>query len=238
MNNVPRTWRVQNPSTTLYAFHLRNDITTGSQKVRDDAHQLWEQCVALGEQYDILCLRSLKSQLRSYIYNAKDGQYNYNPANEDEEATDNEKLYQDDWLELVRKDSKSNTARQLKFSSQSRKNNLMLKGEIYPLRINEAAARKREQAAQEREQKLQLWIALAGTGLAVSGISSHVLSQPVETFINYKKPDEVCPNTTLSICLFYSFFNVLIHVAVGVAAATLLALIVWLMSKLSNRSST
>jgi hypothetical protein len=94
-----------------------------------------------------------------------------------------------------------------------------------------------ESAAQEREQALEGWIAFVGTGLAVSGISSQVLSQPIETIINHKNPDEVCPNTTLSNCLLYSYLNVLIHIAVGVTAASFVASLIWLMSKLLNRSN-
>lgn len=49
-------------------------------------------------------------------------------------------------------------------------------------RALQEALRASEKAAQEREQKLQLWITLLATGLAVSGISSQVQPKPVECF--------------------------------------------------------
>jgi hypothetical protein len=70
MNETPTAWRVDAPSVTLYAFHLRNDITKGTQQVMDNADQLWEQYVTFGEQPDIVILKSLKQELRSYTYNS------------------------------------------------------------------------------------------------------------------------------------------------------------------------
>ncbi|NEP11942.1 MAG: hypothetical protein F6K14_17390 [Symploca sp. SIO2C1] len=140
MNQTPTAWKVQNPSLTLYAFQLRQDISKSKQQVMDNANQLWEQCVALGEQRNIQILKSLKTELRCYTYNLKDSQYYYNPTNEDQEATAEEKPYLDDWLELVRKDPQSNKARQLRFHSESDKNSLRLMGEIYPLRIHDTYA--------------------------------------------------------------------------------------------------
>jgi hypothetical protein len=95
-------------------------------------------------------------------------------------------------------------------------------------RALQEALRNSEKAAQEREQKLQLWITLVATGLAVSGISSQVQPEPVETFLNYRQPSgsEVCPNAGFSTCLFYSFLDVMIHVLFGVAAALFLRLMV------------
>lgn len=140
MNENPTDWTVEAPSLTLYAFHLRNDITKGSQRVRDNANQLWEQCVALGEQYDIPILKSLKTALRSYIYNSTGGQHHYTPTNEDREVTEAEKPYLDDWLELVRIDPKLNKARHLRFHADVEKDGLRLMGEIYPLRIHDTYA--------------------------------------------------------------------------------------------------
>ncbi len=115
MNQTPTAWKVQNPSLTLYAFQLRQDISKGNQQVMDNANQLWEQCVALGEQRNIQILKSLKTELRCYTYNPKESKYHYNPINEDQEATAEEKPYLDYWLELVRKDPQSYKARQLRF---------------------------------------------------------------------------------------------------------------------------
>ncbi|MGB7445029.1 MAG: hypothetical protein WA919_28500 [Coleofasciculaceae cyanobacterium] len=140
MNQTPTAWRVQNPSLTLYAFQLRQDISKGNQQVMDNANQLWEQCVALGQQRNIQLLKSLKTELRCYTYDLKDSQYHYNPNNENQEATEEEKPYLDDWLELVRKDPQSNRARQLRFHTDSDKNGLRLMGEIYPLRIHDTYA--------------------------------------------------------------------------------------------------
>ncbi|AOX00127.1 hypothetical protein BJP34_12315 [Moorena producens PAL-8-15-08-1] len=140
MNQTPTAWKVQNPSLTLCAFQLRQDITKGKQEVMDNANQLWEQCVALGEHRNIQLLKSLKTELRSYTYDPKGSQYHYHPSNEDQEATAEEKPYLDDWLELVRKDPQSDQARQLRFHSDSDKNGLRLMGEIYPLRIHDTYA--------------------------------------------------------------------------------------------------
>ncbi|NER32012.1 MAG: hypothetical protein F6J89_31500 [Symploca sp. SIO1C4] len=140
MNQTPTAWRAQNPSLTLYAFQLRQDISKSNQQVMDNANQLWEQCVALGEQRKIQLLKSLKTELRCYTYDSKDSQYHYNPNNEDQEATEEEKPYLDHWLELVRKAPQSNQARQLRFHTDSDQNGLRLMGEIYPLRIHDTYA--------------------------------------------------------------------------------------------------
>ncbi|MBW4502007.1 MAG: hypothetical protein KME57_21150 [Scytonema hyalinum WJT4-NPBG1] len=140
MNTTPTGWKVQAPSVTLFAFHLRNDITKGNERVVDKADDLWEQCVALGEQRNILILKCLKTKHRSYTYNNEDCQYNYTPAKEDKEATEAEKPYLYDWLELVRKDPSSDKARQLCFHSNSEENGLFVSGEIYPLRIHDTYA--------------------------------------------------------------------------------------------------
>ena len=144
MNETPTAWRVEAPSVTLYAFHLRNDITKGTQQVMDNADQLWEQCVTFGEQRDIVILKSLKQELRSYTYNSINRQYHYTPANEDKEATEAEKPYLDDCLELVRRAPKSNKARHLRFHVETRHiaslKNCLLMGEIYPLRIHDTYA--------------------------------------------------------------------------------------------------
>jgi hypothetical protein len=144
MNETPTAWRLEAPSVTLYAFHLRNDITKGSHQVMDNADHLWEQCVELGEQRDIVVLKSLKQELRSYTHNTTDGEYHYNPANEDKEATAVEKPHLEDWLELVRKDPKADKARHLRFHVETRHlpsvQNVLLLGEIYPLRIHDTYA--------------------------------------------------------------------------------------------------
>lgn len=144
MNETPTVWRVDAPSLTLYAFHPRHDITKGSQQAIDNANQLWEQCVAFGEQRDIVILKSLKEELRSYTYNSIDRQFHYTPANEDIEATDVEKPFLNDWLELARRKPKSYKARHLRFHVETRHlptaQNVLLLGELYPLRIQDSYA--------------------------------------------------------------------------------------------------
>ncbi|NET62795.1 MAG: hypothetical protein F6K47_43910, partial [Symploca sp. SIO2E6] len=140
MNQTPTTWKVQNPCLTLYAFQLRQSVSQGNQEVMENADQLWEQCVTFGEQRQILILKSLKTELRCYTYDRKQSKYCYNPNNEAQEVTAEEKLDPDDCLELIRKDPKSNQARQLRFHTEPDKDGLRLSGEIYPLRIHDTYA--------------------------------------------------------------------------------------------------
>ncbi|NES21855.1 MAG: hypothetical protein F6K41_23760 [Symploca sp. SIO3E6] len=95
-------------------------------------------------------------------------------------------------------------------------------------RILEEALRESEKAAEKREQKRQLWIALVATGLAISGISSQVDSQPIETFHSYRQPNKppICPAAGASTCMTYNFLDVVVHIFVGVCAALILRLIV------------
>ena len=93
-----------------------------------------------------------------------------------------------------------------------------------------------EKAAKEREQSLQRWIALVGTGLAVSGISSQTAAKPVEAIITQLNPKQPldCPKAGLKPCLTYSGFFVIFHVGVGAIAALVLRLIIRLSSKNNN----
>lgn len=64
MNQPPRAQlKVNHPSLTLYAFHLRHSLAEGLEQVREDAAHLWEQCVQLGEDLQIDNLKSLKSKI-------------------------------------------------------------------------------------------------------------------------------------------------------------------------------
>ena len=96
-----------------------------------------------------------------------------------------------------------------------------------------------EKAAEEREKRLQLWIALVGTGLVVSGISAQTAAKPVETILTTLNPYQSldCPKAGLNPCLIYSGFYVLFHVGVGAIAATVLGLIIWLVSKINQQDS-
>lgn len=132
---------VEAPSVTLYAFQLRNDITHQvGQRLRENADELWNQCVALGNDYKISVLQSLYEHLRCYTYNINNKRYEYNPDNENQEATLDEKLYLDNFLELVRTTPKENQARSLSFHSLVAQEGLSLMGDIYPIRIHDTYA--------------------------------------------------------------------------------------------------
>ena len=100
-------------------------------------------------------------------------------------------------------------------------------------RALEKTLRQKEEAAEEREKRLQLWIALVGTGLAVSGISSQTDAKPVETILTKLYPNQSldCPTAGLNPCLIYSGVYVVFHVGVGAIAALILWVIIRLRSK-------
>jgi hypothetical protein len=106
-------------------------------------------------------------------------------------------------------------------------------------RALEKALREKEEAAEKREKSLELWIALVGTGLAVSGISSQTDAKPVEAILTHLNPNQPldCPKAGLNPCLFYSGVYVVFHVLVGVIAASVLGLIIWLVSKRKKENS-
>ncbi|NEQ81744.1 MAG: hypothetical protein F6K26_16270 [Moorea sp. SIO2I5] len=85
----------------------------------------------------------------------------------------------------------------------------------------------------EREKRLQRSIALVGTGLAVSAISSQTAGKPVESIITQLDPKQSldCPTAGFTPCLTYSFWFVLFHVGVGAIAALILNGIINLVSK-------
>ncbi|NET83795.1 MAG: hypothetical protein F6J94_18275 [Moorea sp. SIO1F2] len=98
-------------------------------------------------------------------------------------------------------------------------------------RALEKALRDKEKADQAREKQLERWIALVGTGLAVSGISSQTDAKPVESVIDPKESLD-CPSAGVTPCLTYSVVFVLFHVGVGFIAALILNGIINLVSKL------
>ncbi len=107
-------------------------------------------------------------------------------------------------------------------------------------RALEKALRDKEEAAEKREKRLQLWIALVGTGLAVSGISAQTDAKPVETILPQLYPQIYpnqqsldCPKAGLNPCLIYSAAYVVFHVGIGAIAASVLGLIIWLVSTIS-----
>ncbi|NEP34266.1 hypothetical protein [Moorena sp. SIO3B2] len=112
------------------------------------------------------------------------------------------------------------------------------------LRDKEKAAEEREKqlesirhqeqkAAEEREKQLERWIALVGTGLAVSGISSQTAAKPVESMITQLYPEQSldCPTAGVTPCLIYTLVFVLFHVGVGAIAALIMDRIIKLVSK-------
>ncbi len=104
-------------------------------------------------------------------------------------------------------------------------------------RALEKALREKEEAAEEREKRLELWIALVGTGLAVSSISSQTDAKPVETILSTQlKLNQTldCPKAGLNLCLIYSGLYVMFHVAVGAISALILWVIIQLVSKNSQ----
>ena len=93
-----------------------------------------------------------------------------------------------------------------------------------------------ESAAQKRQQRLERLITVVSTGLAVSGISSQVTSEPVKTIIT-KHQTSNSPKAAIPIALsYYNFLDVLFHIVVGVIVALPVGLLVWWMQKRSNRT--
>ncbi|MDJ0901301.1 MAG: hypothetical protein QNJ55_21095 [Xenococcus sp. MO_188.B8] len=98
------------------------------------------------------------------------------------------------------------------------------------------ALRKKDEAAEEREKRLRLWIALVGTGLAVSGISAQTDAKPIETLLSDRlKPNQTldCPDAGRDLCLEYYSAYIMFHVGIGVLAASILGFIIWLGSTIS-----
>ncbi|MBO3460147.1 hypothetical protein G7B40_000185 [Aetokthonos hydrillicola Thurmond2011] len=62
---------IRNPSLTLYAFHLRTDISQGPEQTTAEASQLWEQLGSLGQTLHIHELQNLRQKLICY----ENGQY-------------------------------------------------------------------------------------------------------------------------------------------------------------------
>ncbi|MEC4817347.1 MAG: hypothetical protein SAK29_29355 [Scytonema sp. PMC 1069.18] len=108
--------KVNCPSLTLYAFHLRHSLTEGFEQVREDAAHLWEQCVQLGNSLDINELKSLKSTIEK---KALENQY-----------SDKHSLVT---LELL-------DPPKLEFSVPTQPESPSAIGEIYPYRIHDTYA--------------------------------------------------------------------------------------------------
>ena len=98
----------------------------------------------------------------------------------------------------------------------------------------ESIRHQEEKAAEEREKRLQLWIAVVGTGLAVSSISSQTDAKPVKAILNqiyYPHQSFDCPKAGLNPCLICTSSYVLFCVGVGAIAALVVGGFIWLVSK-------
>jgi hypothetical protein len=104
--------KVANPKLTLYAFHLRNNLSQGEEEPVEDANHLWEQCQHLGKTLNVPRLESLIERLQDS--NGKIGV-----------TSSQENFYQ----ELLQPENK------LEFSAIPDGSTLKLKGEVYPLQI-------------------------------------------------------------------------------------------------------
>ena len=96
--------------------------------------------------------------------------------------------------------------------------------------------REKEKAAEKREKTLERSIALIGTGLVVTGISSRNAAKPVEVILTQLNPQQSfdCPQAGFNPCLIYGTAYIAFHVSIGAIAAGILWVIIWLFSKTSK----
>jgi hypothetical protein len=129
MTDSKSGWYLKAPCVTLYAFHLRDEISKDPAQI--NANHLWEQCVALGaaDKLNVPVLRSLRTQLLCY---EKDSPGGYNPALEKPDHLPN--------LPLLKKSPRTGEDPFLRFPVVTQPNTPNLKGEIYPLRIRDTYA--------------------------------------------------------------------------------------------------
>jgi hypothetical protein len=109
--------RVKNPNVTLYAFHLRTDMTT---TVVEDAARLWENLAQLSQKFSISELEQFTNNLICY-QNGK-----YNPDGEQGQPTH--------FLELIPQENK------LSFSQKEQTDSLTLSGSLHPFRLHDVYA--------------------------------------------------------------------------------------------------
>ncbi len=60
------TLQIKNPSVTLYAFHLCQDLTQEPGQLLQNADQLWQNCANLSEPLAIPDLKSLPEKIQSH----------------------------------------------------------------------------------------------------------------------------------------------------------------------------
>ncbi|MBO3457350.1 hypothetical protein G7B40_005225 [Aetokthonos hydrillicola Thurmond2011] len=118
MNQPPLVQqKVNNPSLTLYAFHLCHSLSESSEQVSKDAPRLWEQLAKLGELLNIEPLKSLKSTIEQEAVEKKFQNQHFNLP-----------------LELL------GNQRTLKFQVPVEPNTPQVSGAIYPIRIHDTYA--------------------------------------------------------------------------------------------------
>jgi hypothetical protein len=99
-------------------------------------------------------------------------------------------------------------------------------------------SRLRQRTLDEKLQNLELWIAVVGTGLAVSGISSQVDSQPIQTFIQNQTNSDtpICPGAGVVKCTAYNGINVFIHIIIALLIALPIGCIIqWMRDRHKRR---
>ncbi|GAA6616266.1 hypothetical protein [Scytonema sp. NUACC26] len=101
--------------------------------------------------------------------------------------------------------------------------------------------RVQQTAAEKRQERSELLISVVSTGLAVSGVSSQVASEPVKNIITKLAKDNPSNSSdsplavSLTYLSYYNFLDVLFHVAIGVIFALPVGAIVWCIQKRSKR---
>ncbi len=122
--SLTENYRIKNPSLTLYAFQLREDL---AKEVTEDASLLWENLTKLIERLSAPNGLRLSSKLLCY----RNGQYD--PSKEQGRKTA--------WLEL-------SEPRQLNFSAQD------FEASIYPLRIHDTYAADLTFSCKDKEMEI------------------------------------------------------------------------------------
>ena len=91
-----------------------------------------------------------------------------------------------------------------------------------------------EENEQKREKKIEWWITFVGTALAVSGISSAVVTDPAKTILkNFSRElFQFCLTNNLCSYFSYGFLDILFHVFVGILMAFVAVIILALFKKL------
>jgi hypothetical protein len=121
MNKIAQDLKLNNPSITLYAFHLRNSSNDGLEPTVAEAPQLWEQLVEFGNKLHIPELQNLRQQLVCYQDNK------YCPQAED--------LISIEYLILLRDRKKC-----LNFQLIAQANAPELQGMLCPIRLHDSYA--------------------------------------------------------------------------------------------------